>query len=222
MSPESSSDDPQRGDMVDAVADLVSRGVLSQSGHGNMSERLDGERMLLTSSGFAPFLQADAFGVVSFEGEVECGTLTSATREIVPMHAAIFRARPEIRSVVHTHSPHLTAFALAQRPLPCRYEALLRKGQGEPVPVVPWAPRGSSRSTGAISEALGRCPLTSAVLLANHGVLVFGVSASASASLLVLLEEAAAAELRAAALGGAQEFPEGALDEVRRSMARAR
>lgn len=212
----------EREAVVKAAADVVRRGVLSHSGHGNFSVRLDGRRMLLTSSGFAPVLAPEDLAVVGFDGEVEQGRLTEATREIVPMHTVIYMARPGAQSVLHSHSPNLTAFALAQRPLPCRYEALLRKGQGEAVPVVAWAPRGSERSADGISEALARCSLTSAVLLANHGVLVFGGSAAAAATLLVLLEEAAAAELRAAAIGGACDFPEGALDDVRRSMARAR
>ncbi|MDP9019213.1 MAG: class II aldolase/adducin family protein [Actinomycetota bacterium] len=212
----------ERAVVIDAAADLVRRGVLSLSGHGNFSVRLEQERMLLTSSGFAPVLSPEALAVVRFDGEVDDGRLTSATREIVPMHTAIYVARPEVNSVVHTHSPHLTAFALSQRPLPCRYEALLRKGQGEAVPVVPWAPRGSERSTRGIRDALARCPLTSAVLLGNHGVLVFGASAPAAATLLVLLEEAAAAELLAAAIGGAADLPDEALEDVRRSMAQAR
>lgn len=212
----------ERTTLVTAAAEVVRQGVLSHSGHGNFSVRLPGERMLLTSSGFAPTLVPDALSVVDFEGSVEDGRLTESTQEIVPMHIAIYRARPSVGAVVHSHSPHLTAFALAQCPLPCRYEALLRKGQGEAVPVVSWAPRGSERSTGGITDALSRCPLTSAVLLGNHGALVFGRSADAAGTLLVLLEEAAEAELRAIALGGAGDLPEGALDEVRRSMARAK
>lgn len=209
-----------RDAVADACAEIARRGILSHSGHGNLSARLDGDRMLLTPSGFSGGVDGDALAVVRFDGGVECGRLTASTREIVPMHVAVYVARPEAGAVVHTHSPALTAFALAHRPLPCRYEALLRRGHAEAAPVVPWAPRGSEASTAGIAEALARCPATLAVLLANHGVLAFGSSPSAAAAVLVALEEAAVAELGAAALGGARDFPAGALDEVRRSMAR--
>jgi L-fuculose-phosphate aldolase len=61
-----------------------------------------------------------------------------------------------------------------------------------------------------------------AVLLGNHGVLAFGPDPAGARALLVVLEEAARGELAAAGLGGSREFPEGALEEVRRSMAKAR
>lgn len=194
--------------------------MLSHSGHGNFSARLDGERMLLTPSGLSGDVNADHLAVVRFDGSVEQGRLTSATREIVPMHTTVYLARVDIHAVVHTHSPCLTAFALAHRPLPCRYEALLRRGQADDVPVVPWAPRGSDASMAGIVAAMERSPTTLAVLLANHGVLAFGPSPSAAATALVALEEAAAAELGAAALGGARDFPEDARQRVRHSMDR--
>lgn len=209
----------QREALVAACAALARRGVLSHSGHGNFSLRLDDARMLLTPSGLSEAMEADDLAVVGLDGRVETGRLAASTREIVPMHTAVYQACTDIRAVVHTHSPHLTAFALAHRPLPCRYEALLRRGQRGEVPVVPWAPRGSEASSEGITEALARCPATLAVLLANHGVLVFGASASAAVTALVVFEEAAAAELRAAAVGGAKNFPDGASDDVRASMA---
>lgn len=210
--------DEQRVAVVAACADIAGRGILSQSGHGNFSTRLDGERMLLTPSGLSRGLHADALAVVRFDGAVEHGRLTTATQEIVPMHTAVYRARPDVHAVVHTHSPNLTAFALAHHPLPCRYEALLRRGHTGEVPVVAWAPRGSDASTMGIVAALDRHPTTLAVLLANHGVLAFASSASGAATVLVAFEEAAAAELRAAALGGGRDFPKGALESVCRSM----
>lgn len=69
---------------------------------------------------------------------------------------------------------------------------------------------------------LDQAPTTNAMLLANHGLLVFGSDPLAAASLVVAIEEAAEGELAAIALGGAVDFPEGALQAVRESMARVR
>ena len=208
--------------LVQAAEGLFDSGVMSASGHANLSSRVGQEQMLITAQGGVRGLLADQLALVSLEGEVVRGSLEPTMREIVAMHTLVYRRRDSAGAVIHTHSPALLAFAMANRELPCRYEALLRFGQAEPVPVVPWAPRGSDRSVEGIAQALGRSSETMAVLLGNHGVLVFGPDPGGARALLVALEEAARGELAAAGLGGAREFPEGALEEVRRSMATAR
>ncbi len=211
----------QRQALMEGVELLVGAGVMSHTGHINASVRVDTDRMLLTPAGLVGELRPETLAVVRHDGAVEDGRISASTSEIIGMHTAVYRAREGVSAVIHTHSPHLTAFALAHRPLPCRYEALLRQGQTELVPVVPWAPRGSDASTQGIGDALARHPGSRAVLLANHGILVGGPSAVAAAKLLVVLEEAAAAELRAVAIGGARDLPAAAEQEVAQSMRRA-
>jgi L-fuculose-phosphate aldolase len=193
---------------------------MSHSGHANLSARVGSEEILLTSTGQVRELTVENFALVRLDGDIAEGELAPTNAEIVEMHTKVYLARPEIGAVIHTHSPNLLAFAMANRPLPARYEALLRFGQAEEVPVAPWAPRGSERSVEAIVELVRERPGTNAVLLGNHGVLVFGASVAATAALLTVLEEAAEAELAAAALGGATNLPDGALEAVRVSMAR--
>ena len=212
--------DRARASLVAAAARLFHTGVMSHSGHANLSTRVSPERILLTTGGFVEALTPDALAVVQIDGTVVEGTLDPTNAEIVMMHTRVYQARPSIGAIIHTHSPHLLAFALANQPLPDRYEALLRFGQTEAVPVAPWAPRGTERSVGAIVDLVTAHPDTRAVLLGNHGVLVFGSSPDATVSLLVVLEEAAEAELRAATLGGARDLEAGALEAVRAGMAR--
>ena len=83
------------------------------------------------------------------------------------------------------------------------------------IPVAAWAPRGSDAAVQAIVDTLAAHPGAPAVLLANHGLLAFGADILAVAGLVLAMEEAAEATLRAAAIGGAQPFPPGALAEVR-------
>lgn len=208
--------------LLQAAARLVAAGVVSARGHGNLSARLDGERMVLAAGASLRDLAPKDLGVVGLDGSDAGVELEPGAREIVPMHAEVYRARADIGAVVHTHSPYATAFAVAGRALPCRYEALLRFGQAEDVPVVPWAPRGSPESVRGILDALERAPATRAVLLGNHGLLVFGPDVGAAVGLLIAVEEGAEAEWRAAALGGSKPFPPGALDAVRASMAASR
>lgn len=208
--------------LVSAVRHLLASGVMSHSGHGNLSVRLADERLALTTTGMVRDLRADQVATVNFDGQVLEGELAPENAEIVAMHAVVYRARADVRAIIHTHSPAATAFALANRELPCRAEPLLRFGQAERLPVVPWGPRGSNASVRGIAAVLDKHPTTSAVLLANHGLLAFGPDSMATAHLIVAIEEAAEAELAASAIGGAVDFPEGALDEVRASMSRLR
>lgn len=201
--------DRQRAQMVEAARVLERSGVMSHTGHINFSTRVDGRRMLLTSSGLIAELRAETLAVVDFDGNVEEGRLNASTAEIVGMHAAVYRGREDVGAVLHTHSPHVTAFALANHPLPCRYEALLRRGQSGEVPVVPWAPRGSGEFFAGIAAAVAAAGETHALLLGNHGLLAFGASAIAAAKLVMILEEAAQAELAAVAIGGAKDIRPG-------------
>lgn len=204
-----------------AVAErLFAAGVMSHSGHANLSARLNDEHFLLTP-GFVRGLRADQIAVVGVDGRAVGGRIESASTEIVNMHGVVYRLRPDVGAVLHTHSPAATAFAVAHRPLPCRTEPMLRFGQAEEVPVAPWGPRGSDVSVRAIAHLLEQRPTTSAVLLANHGLLVFGPDPRQAADLLIAIEESAEAELAARVLGGAVDFPAGALEAVRASMERA-
>jgi len=215
---------PQQKDLaksiVAAAQHLFSSGVMSHAGHANLSARFDTERFVLTTTGAVRDLRPDQLATVGIDGRVLDGELGPENAEIVAMHSVIYTTRPDVGGIIHTHSPAATAFALAHRPLPCRAEPLLRFGQAEPVPVVPWGPRGSDVSVRGIREALEKSSTTAAVLLANHGLLAFASDPIAAARLIVAIEEAAEAELSAEVIGGAVDFPEGALDAVRASMAR--
>ncbi|MFI9064542.1 class II aldolase/adducin family protein [Streptomyces sp. NPDC053429] len=208
-----------RNDLVKAAEALFGAGVMSHSGHANLSARIDGDSFLLTP-GFVRGIRPGDLAVVSLDGQVLEGELRSVSAEIITMHSIVYRARPQVGAVIHTHSPSATAFAVANRPLPCRTEPMLRFGQAETVPVVPWGPRGSDVAVRGIADVLERYPTTSAALLANHGILVFGPDPAATAHLVVAIEESAEAEIAAAAIGGAVDFPEGALEAVRASIAR--
>lgn len=219
MTPGSNTTDP--GDAaVAAVRHLFTSGVMSHAGHANLSSRLDPQRFSLTTTGMVRDLRPEQMATVHLDGQVLAGELAPENAEIVAMHAAVYRARPDVGGIIHTHSPAATAFALANRELPCRSEPLLRFGQAEPVPVVPWGPRGSEVSVRGIAAVLADRPTTSAVLLANHGLLAFSKDLMSAAHLVVAIEEAAEAEIAASAIGGAVDFPPDALDQVRASMAR--
>lgn len=210
---------PQAHQITETAAQLFAAGVMSHSGHANISARLDDERFAMTP-GFIRELRPEQVAIVHQDGRVLQGKLRSSSTEIITMHGIVYRKRPQVGAVIHTHSPASTAFAVANRPLPCRTEPMLRFGQAEDVPVVAWGPRGSDVSVRSIAQVLDDRPTTQAVLLANHGLMVFGPDPTSAAALLYAIEESAEAEIAARAIGGAVDFPPGALEAVRASMAR--
>ena len=181
--------------VVDVAMGLLHAGVLSHSGHADLSARVGPDTVLIATLNRTRDLVPDDLAVVRLDGTVAEGDLGGMSTEVVAMHAEVYRARPQAGAVIHTHSPHLLAFALAGLPLPARYEPLPRLGQAEEVPVAPPAP------VAACIELIKARPGTQAVLLGGHGVLAFGPDTETTVSLLVALEEAAEAELRTAVLG---------------------
>ena len=208
-----------RMQLVEAIERLLQAGVMSHSQHGNMSVRLPGTgHMLLASTGLHGHQSPEDIPIVTFDGEIVEGGMDPVTREITGMHACVYRERPNVSCVMHTHSPNVTSFALAHQPLPCAYEALLRFGVTVDIPVAAWAPRGSRESVTNIVEQLQRYPDAPAVLLGNHGLLAFGRDPFSTTFLIISLEEAAELTLNARKLGGEQAFPAGALEKEREHM----
>ena len=209
----------QREQLVRAAGLLFQAGVMSHSGHGNMSVRLpEPEQLLLTARGHGLIrnLTPEELTVLTFDGDAVEGEIEPVAREIVAMHACVYRAREDVGAVIHTHSPRATSFALAHKPLPVAYEAFLRFGVTEDIPVAAWAPRGSPEEVAHIVAQLQQHPTAPAVLLGNHGLLAFARDPLAAAQLIIIMEEAADMLLDAGSLGGAKPFPAGALDALAR------
>jgi L-ribulose-5-phosphate 4-epimerase len=198
----------QRQAVVDAAGFLVSAGAMSLSHHGNFSVRItDTDTFLLTGAGTFDSMTPDQLALVDLAGNLIDGDLDAANAEIVHMHACVYRERPEAGSVVHTHSPYSTSFAIAGRPIEPVYEALVRFGMSDGVPVARYGPRGSPESIDNIVAALKSRQRICSVLLANHGLLAFGPSPSLAARIVLAMEEAAQMSIGAMALGGPQPIP---------------
>lgn len=196
---------PHKQSVLDAARALVNSGILSLSGHGNISVRIPNtDTILLTGGGSLTRLEAHNLTHLTLDGALLEGRLEPVANEIVRMHTEVYRTRANVGCVIHTHSPYATAFAVANVPLPSSYEAMARLDIWEDVPVAAYAPRGSEESVRNIVAAIG--PETKAVLLGNHGVLAFAEDARAAVGVCVALEEAAMLEILASGIGGAKPF----------------
>ncbi|BCB89930.1 class II aldolase/adducin family protein [Phytohabitans suffuscus] len=213
-----------RTDLTTGINRIFAASAMSASGHGNISVRLPGhDDLLAVNAGellrpwpatdprvALPSLRTvnDDVVVVDLDGKVRQGTASPSVAAILKMHIGVYRTRPDVNAVIHTHSPYATSYALASVSLPATYEALLVHGQAVDVPVAPWAPRGTEEAVRAIAETYQAHPRTYGVLLGNHGLLVAGDSAVHAAGLVVAIEEAAVSSIGALALGGPVPFPD--------------
>jgi L-fuculose-phosphate aldolase len=196
-----------RTEVVRGAQALVTAGVLTGTLHGNWSVRIPGtDRILLTGSTLGGVKPED-LAVLTLDGEIVEGGLSPTAAEIIKMHTAVYLERPDVGSVVHTHSPHATAFAVANRPLECFAEILARMGSADPVPVAAYGPRGSDESVANIVRAMRQAPTQSAVLLGNHGLLAFGPDVATARQMVFALEETAQLAILATAIGSPQVIP---------------
>jgi L-ribulose-5-phosphate 4-epimerase len=192
--------------MLAAAASVVASGAISNNGHGNVSLRVPGaEEMYFTSAPSLKGLGPDGIARVALDGTLLEGNLPPIQGAVVAMHTAMYLDRPDVGCVLHTHSPFATAFAVAHRPIGCWIEALAMFGLADGVPVAGYGPRGSAQAVANIRAAVR--PGVPAVLLANHGVLVFHRTPELAVLVGGVVEEAAQAAVNASTLGGPVELP---------------
>jgi L-ribulose-5-phosphate 4-epimerase len=187
--------------VVDTAASVVASGAISANGHGNVSLRVPGaEEMYFTSAPSLKGLTRDGVVRVGLDGTLIEGTLPPIQGAVVAMHTAMYADRDDVGCVIHTHSPYATAYAVARQPIDVWIEALAMFGLAEGVPVAGYGPRGSEQAVAEIRNAV--LPGNPAVLLANHGVLVFHRTPELAVLVGGVVEEAAQASMNARLLGG--------------------
>lgn len=195
--------DTIRQELIDAIEITVVSGIMSKSNHGNMSLRVPGtDTFLMTGVSSFTQVKADQLVVLDFAGNLVEGEIEARNAEVIQMHAVVYRERPEVGSVLHTHSPFATAFAVASRALPLFYEAEVRNDILDGVPLAGYGPRGSDESVNNIAALLREHDMIKGVLLENHGVLAFSNSARGAAQANIIIEETAQLALYAEGLGG--------------------
>ncbi len=189
-----------------AAAAVVAGGAISHNGHGNVSVRVPGaDEMYYTAAASLKGLAAEGIVRVGLDGTLIEGALPPIQGAVVAMHTALYARSADVGCVVHTHSPYATAFAVAQRPIDCWIEAMAMFGLADGVPVAGYAPRGSDQAVASIGAAIR--PGVPAVLLANHGVLVFHRTPELAVLVGGVIEEAAQAAINATTLGGPVALP---------------
>jgi len=125
-------------------------------------------------------------------------------------HIYIYRHRPDVGGVVHTHSRYATAFAAVGREIPCVLTAMGDEFGG-PIPCGGFALIGDEAIGRIVIESIGKSP---AVLLKNHGVFTIGKDATAAVKAAVMTEDVAATVWLALQLGTPDVIPQADVDKL--------
>ncbi|MBA2700669.1 MAG: L-ribulose-5-phosphate 4-epimerase [Chloroflexi bacterium] len=192
-----------REDVLRLHLELPRHGLVVWTG-GNVSAR-DPETgfVVIKPSGVRyDDLTAASMVVLDLEGRIVEGTHKPSSD--TASHLYIYRHRPDVNGVVHTHSRYATAFAAVGRSIPVHLTAQADEFGGE-IPCAGFALIGDEAIGAEVVASIGRSP---AVLLKNHGVFTVGRTAGDAVKAAVMTEEVAATVFAALQLGRPDTLPD--------------
>ena len=174
---------------------------------GNHSYRIAENRILCTPTGLSKSqLKPEDICTVDLEGKQLAGKRRRTSE--INLHLAIYRARPDVRAVIHSHLPHATAFAVAGVELPtCVHpEAEVFLG---PVKMAKYVTPGDARLGESILPFVKD---SNTILLQSHGVVTFDADLEKAYYELEIVDSYARLLILAKQVGGIRQL---APDEMR-------
>ena len=148
---------------------------LNQGTSGNLSARLDAERLLITPTGLQyEVMKAVDVAVLHLDGRWSGPKAPSSEWRF---HRDILRERPDVGAVLHVHSRFATALACLNKAIPA-FHYMVAVAGGESIRCADYATFGSQALSGAALVALKD---RKACLLAHHGMIALGSDARGGA-----------------------------------------
>jgi len=200
-----------RRQIVDALRYLEDIG-LNFGYSGNISAKIDENHIIITPTGLRKSkLSPEDLVIVDLYGHPLKENSKKPSSEL-PTHLAIYKARKDVRAIVHVHPIYSSVFAvLHENVLPVLEETVIFLG-GE-IKVAEYAPTGTDKLGENVVKALED---RSAVILANHGLLTVGRSVNEAVELAVYAERAAKIYFFAKLMGKPNPLPEYAISLERK------
>jgi L-ribulose-5-phosphate 4-epimerase len=189
---------------------LVRYGLVVWTG-GNISARVPGtDHFVIKPSGVAyDDLAAENMVVCDLDGNVVEGDLAPSSD--TDSHAYVYRHRPDVGGVVHTHSTYAVAWAARGEAVPCVLTAMADEFGGE-IPIAPFALIGDDAVGRAVVETL-QTSGSPAVLVQNHGPFAIGRTARDAVKAAVMCEDVCRTVHIAQQLGACKPIDD---DDIRR------
>ena len=130
-------------------------------------------------------LRPEHMVIVDLDGQIIEGDLKPSSDTAT--HLYIYRHRPDLNGIVHTHSPYATAFAAVGKPIPPVLTAICDEFGG-PIPIGGFALIGGEEIGKEVVRSIGDSP---AILMQSHGVFTVGPTAEAAVKAAVMVEDVA-------------------------------
>ncbi|GGN77132.1 hypothetical protein GCM10010112_49950 [Actinoplanes lobatus] len=187
-----------RQHVVDMCRTMLDRGYLKAT-EGNVSVRIPGHQLYAVTPSNYDYdrMRVEDICIVDFDGKhvpdpggagglvpsIECG-----------MHANVYRDRPDVNAIVHTHQPYASALAFLRKPIPALTDEQVRF-LGKEVAIIDYAPSG----TGFLAKNVRKKVASgdNAFIIANHGVVALGTDPDRAVFNMALLEKVSIAYLMA-------------------------
>ena len=188
------------------AAKSMAKDGLSSGSFGNVSA-VDREHNLLaiTPSGVLyDTMQPEDICLLHLDGSAVKGVTNQyKPSSELPMHCAVYAARPDCNAIMHTHSAYCTAYASTGKTLGPIIGEMGMLAPGD-IPLVAYQQPGSRALADKTAEALKEA---NGCLLANHGAVTASDTMERAYLLAQILEDGARAAVLAAQLGTVQEIP---------------
>ncbi len=137
---------------------------------GNITVRISDNEVLCTPTMHSKgFLKPEDISTIDMTGKQISGVKKRSSEAL--LHLEIYKARPDVKSVVHCHPPHATAFAIAREPIPQCVLPEVEVFLGD-VPITKYETPGGKEFAETILPFVSK---TNVIILANHGTVSFGV-----------------------------------------------
>ena len=136
---------------------------------GNITVRISDTEVLCTPTMHSKgFLKPDDIATIDMQGKQIAGRKQRSSEAL--LHLEIYKQRPEIKSVVHCHPPHATAFAVAREPIPQCVLPEVEVFLGD-VPITKYETPGGQQFADTIIPFVEK---SNVIILANHGTVSYG------------------------------------------------
>ena len=175
---------------------------------GNVSARLgNGDTIAITPTAIPyDLMTTDQIAVVNLESGLPEAPDPAPSTEL-PTHLAIYRRRPDVGAVVHTHSPCVSTLSVLRRPLPPIIDEMIVYFGGT-IEVADYAFTGSRELGERVADALGD---RAGALLSNHGNVCVGGDLDEALHVALTMESTARIYVESLRLGQAVTLPEASL-----------
>ena len=179
---------------------------------GNVSARVAGhEAIAITPTSISyDMMSPDQIVVVSLDSGLHVESKVRPSGEL-PTHLAVYRRRPDVGAILHTHAPYVSVLSVLRKPLPPVIDEMIVFFGGT-VEVADYAFTGTDALGANVVAALGD---RAAVLLSNHGNLCVGRDLAEALHIALTMESTARVYVESLRTGDPALLPEESLRKGR-------